>query len=94
MMQFWINDCTSADAESFTHGFALLLVVLSALAAATFSYHAFAHPSKMKNARAAFAVVSFVIMCGQYVNCRPWYEVTIWNLLLTIAQIVVVERLK
>ena len=79
-MYFWEDVCTDIKKEGFPHMFALFLAILSVIYALAIGYVVF--KKKTTLFVFLFAVLNSVIMWFNWANCREWWEIILWHLIL------------
>ena len=82
-MKFWEDACTDEKRAHFTHTFALFLAILATLQAVVTLYDWAADPKDANALAMVLGAAGAYLMYLQYKNCREWYEIVLWNLLLS-----------
>ncbi len=87
-MQFWLNACEDAkvrcgDNFDFYHGFALFLVIISVISVIFTTKMVIAKKSTWL--QLAIVLVNGCIMYYEWKNCREWWEIILWHVILAIA---------
>lgn len=81
-MKAWEDVCTYANTRGFPHMFALFLTVLAVINALFVGYELY--QKKAKFVELGFAVAWAVVMYLNYSNCREWYEIIAWSIVVHI----------
>ena len=79
-MKAWEDVCTYAKNRGFPHMFALFLTILAVISALFVGYEV--SQKKAKFVDLGFAVAWAVVMYLEYSNCREWYEIIAWSIVL------------
>ena len=82
-MKFWEDACTDEKKAHFTHTFALFLTVLATLQAVVALYDWAVDPKDANGLAMVLGAAGAYLMYLQYKNCREWYEIVLWNILLS-----------
>ena len=82
-MKFWESACTYEKVHGFPHTFALYLTIVATLQAVAALYDWVADPKDANGLLMVLGAAGAYLMYLQYKNCREWYEIVLWNLLLS-----------